>query len=147
MLSRLITVCPEDHLHQIQVRMADGQIPKDLLDGELVQGHLPRGRPQLWYKEICKWDLKALGMDLSGWGMLMSERSAWGSASWPLPIWRDPCPAGWGEEEVLKAAKSGSWTGAGHCIYLQCGRDGLSRIGLLSYTRCCSKSSIQSTLL
>ena len=31
-------------------------------------------------------------------------------------------------------------------ICLQCGRDGHPRIGLLSHTRCCSKSSIQSTL-
>ena len=62
------------------VRMADGQIPKDLLYGELVQGNLPRGRPQLQYKEICKWDLKALGMDLNRWETLTSERSAWRQA-------------------------------------------------------------------
>ena len=32
------------------------------------------------------------------------------------------------------------------CICLPCGRDCHFRIGLLSHTRCCSKSSIQSTL-
>ena len=31
-------------------------------------------------------------------------------------------------------------------IFLQCGRNGRSRIGLLSHTRCCSKTSIQSML-
>ena len=59
------------------VRMADGRIPKDLLYGELVQGSRPRGRPQLRYKDICKRDLKALGMDLNRWETLTSERSAW----------------------------------------------------------------------
>ena len=43
------------------VRMADGQVLKDLLYGELAQGKCPRRRPQLWYKDICKRDLKALG--------------------------------------------------------------------------------------
>ena len=57
--------------------MADGRVPKDLLSGELVQGNRPRGRPQLQYKDICKRDLKALGMDLNRWETLKSERSAW----------------------------------------------------------------------
>ena len=57
--------------------MADGRIPKDLLHGELVKGNCPRGRQQLQYKDICKLDLKALGMDLNRWETLTSEHSAW----------------------------------------------------------------------
>ena len=60
--------------------MADGWIPKDLLYEELVQGKHHRGRPQLRYKDICKWDLKALGLDLNRWETLTSEHSAWGQA-------------------------------------------------------------------
>ena len=57
------------------VRMADGRIPKDLLYGDLeLGGNCPRGRPQLRYKDICKRDLKALGMDLNRWETLISER-------------------------------------------------------------------------
>ena len=52
------------------------QIPKDLLYGEIVQGKC-RGKPQLLCKDICKWDLKALGKDLNRWETLTSERSAW----------------------------------------------------------------------
>uniref|UniRef100_A0A2D4JA50 Uncharacterized protein n=1 Tax=Micrurus lemniscatus lemniscatus TaxID=129467 RepID=A0A2D4JA50_MICLE len=59
------------------MRMADGRIPKDLLYGELVQGKCPRGRPQLRYKDICKRDLKALGMDINSWETLTSDCSAW----------------------------------------------------------------------
>ena len=57
--------------------MADGWIPKYLLYGEIVQGNRLRGRPQLQYKDICKQDLKALGMDLNRWETLTSEHSAW----------------------------------------------------------------------
>ena len=122
------------------VRMADGWIPKDLLYGELVQGNRPRGGPQLCYKDICKWDLKALGMDLNRWETLMSEHSAW----------RQAVHHGLSQfEETLvqqaEAKRQSRNQGAGQgtdCICLQCGRDCHSRIGLLSYTRCCSKSSI-----
>ena len=62
------------------VRMPDGRIPKDLLYGELVQGNRPRGGPQLQYNDICKWDLKASGMDLNRWETLTSEHSAWRQA-------------------------------------------------------------------
>lgn len=41
-------------------RMEDGRIPKDILYGELAAGKLPRGRPQLRYKDVCKRDMKAL---------------------------------------------------------------------------------------
>ena len=46
------------------MRMDDGRIPKDLLLGELAQGTRPTGRQQLSYKDVCKRDLKALGVDL-----------------------------------------------------------------------------------
>ena len=62
------------------VRMDHGQIPKDLLHGELTQGKRPTGRPQLRYKDACKRDLKALGIDINGWETLASERSAWKQA-------------------------------------------------------------------
>ncbi|KAJ7324817.1 hypothetical protein JRQ81_017837, partial [Phrynocephalus forsythii] len=59
------------------VRMDDSRIPKDLLYGELMQRKHPRGRQQLQYKDICKRDLKALGMDLNSWETLTSDRTVW----------------------------------------------------------------------
>ena len=45
----------------------DGQIPKDLLYGKLVQGKRPTGRPQLRFKDVCKRDLKVLNIDQNNW--------------------------------------------------------------------------------
>ena len=59
------------------VRMDYSQIPNDLLHAELTQGKHPTGRPQLRYKDVCKRDLKALGIDINGWETLASERSDW----------------------------------------------------------------------
>jgi len=36
------------------------RIPKDLLYGELATGYRDKGRPHLRYKDIYKWDMKAL---------------------------------------------------------------------------------------
>ena len=92
------------------VRMADGRIPKHLLYGELVQGNCPRGRSQLRYKEICKWDLKALGMDLNRWETLASDRSAWRQVvHHSLSQFEETLVQQ--AEAVPEAAKSGSWTG------------------------------------
>ena len=44
-------------------RMKDGLIPKDLLYGELATGKRPTGRPQLRFKDVCKRDLQALGIN------------------------------------------------------------------------------------
>ena len=126
---------------QYVVRMAEGWFPKYLLYGEWVQGNHPRERPQLCYKEICKRDLKALGMDLN-------RRSAWRQVLLHHGLSQF-------EETLVHQAKAKRQTrnqqnqGAGRgtdCICLQCWRDGHSRLGLLNHTRCYSKSSIQNTL-
>ena len=104
--------------------------------GELVQGNCPRGRPQLRYKDICKQDLKALGMGFNRWETLASEHSAW----------RQVMQHGLShfEETLVQQAKAKRKSqkqqnqGAGQgpdWICLQCGKDCHSRIGLLSHTR------------
>ena len=44
-------------------RMKDGRIPKDFLYGELATGKRLTGRPQLRFKDVCKRDHKALGIN------------------------------------------------------------------------------------
>ena len=45
-------------------RMKDGRIPKDFLYGELATGKRPTGRPQLRFKDVCKRDFQALGINI-----------------------------------------------------------------------------------
>ena len=127
------------------VRMADGQIPKDLLYGELVQGNCPRGRPQLRFKDLYKQDLKALGMDLNRWETLTSEHSAWRKAlHHGLSQFEENLVQ---QAEAKRQSRNQQNQGAGQGTdCLQCGRDCHSQICLLSHTRCCSKTSIHSML-
>ena len=54
-----------------------GRIPKDLLYGELETEKRPTGRPQLHFKDICKKDLQALGINTDSWEVTATDRDAW----------------------------------------------------------------------
>ena len=142
----MYTLLKQQRLHWLEhvMRTTDGRIPKDLLYGELVQGNHPRGRPQLRYKDICKRDLKALGMDLSRCETLTSDRSAWRQVlHHGLSHFEETLVQ---QAEAKRQSRNQANQGAGQGTdCLQCGRDCHSGIGLLSHSRCCSKSSIQST--
>ena len=58
-------------------RMEDGRIPKDLLYGKLATGKRPTGRPQLRFKDVCKRDLQALGINTDSWEVTATDRDAW----------------------------------------------------------------------
>ena len=57
-------------------RMKDGRIPKDLLYGELATGKRPTGPPQLRFKNVCKRDLQALGINTDSWEVTATDRDA-----------------------------------------------------------------------
>ncbi|XP_076067767.1 uncharacterized protein LOC143040573 [Oratosquilla oratoria] len=57
------------HVH----RMEDGHIPKDILYGELTSGGRTNGRPQLWFKNVCKRDMRALCIDVKSWKDLAAD--------------------------------------------------------------------------
>ena len=58
-------------------RKVGGRIPKDLLYGELVTGKRQTGHLQLWYRNTCKLDLKALGINTDTWKAAAADRSTW----------------------------------------------------------------------
>ena len=57
--------------------MKDGRIPKDLSYGVLATGKRPTGRPQLRFKDVCKRDLQALGINTDSWEVTATDRDAW----------------------------------------------------------------------
>ena len=58
-------------------RMEDGRIPKDILYGELATGSRSTGPPNLRYKDTCKRDLKASGIQPANVEAVTSDRIAW----------------------------------------------------------------------
>ena len=61
----LYTLLEQEHMRWLGhvTRMEDGGIPKDPSYGELATGKKPTGRPQLRFKDVCKRDLQALGIN------------------------------------------------------------------------------------
>ena len=57
-------------------RMKGGRIPKNLLYGELATVKRPTGRPQLRFKDVCKRDLQALGINTDSWEVAATDRDA-----------------------------------------------------------------------
>ena len=120
-------------------RMQDGRIPKDLLYGELAIGKRSRGRPQLRYKDVCKKDMRDLGMNIDDWEELATDRPKW-RRQLHLNLQK-------GEEELQRISeqqrenrKNRQEAPPANTTFrcAQCGRDCRSRIGLHSHSRRCS---------
>ena len=124
-------------------RMADGRIPKDLLYGQLATGTRPVGRPHLRFKDVCKRDMKSMGIGVDTWEDSASDRAHWRQAVWN-GIQRS-------EAELTKAAAErrarrkapqpasegeGSKFKCNHCQ-----RDCHSSVGLNSHMKRCSPST------
>lgn len=84
----MYTVLKQRHMCWLSrvVLMDDGQIPMDLLYGDLVQGENPTGRPQLCYKNVCKRYLKASSVDLNTWEAVDSDWLETNGADRPLQV-------------------------------------------------------------
>ena len=58
-------------------RMDDGRFPKDVLHGELATSSRPTGRLALRYKDVCKRDLRAGGVDPADLETASSDCVSW----------------------------------------------------------------------
>ncbi|XP_048583704.1 uncharacterized protein LOC125563054 [Nematostella vectensis] len=127
-------------------RMENGRIPKDLLYGELAHGSRPVGRPKLRFKDSCKRDMLAIGLDVDNWEKLAEDRSRWRSEcaaalnSGELELKREA------EERRQRRKASEIRTGSNPSqtsvlVCRSCGRTCASRIGLFSHGKKCQRSS------
>ena len=109
----------------------------ELLYGELVTGKRPTGRPQLWYKDICKRHLKALGINTNTWEAAAANRSTWKqevkkglSALFEENLAQQAEEKRSGRKTQLHADRPATTFTCGKCH-----RECHYRIGLLSHTR------------
>ena len=116
--------------------MEDGRIHKEFLFGELVTGKRPTGHPQLRYKDICKRDHKALGINTNTWEAAAADRSTWkwevhkGLSHFEENLTQEAEEKRSHRKTRLHADRPATTFTCGKC-HRECN----SRIGLLSHTR------------
>ncbi|XP_069766640.1 uncharacterized protein [Narcine bancroftii] len=120
-------------------RMEDHRLPKIVFYGELSTGHRDRGASKKRYKDCLKKSLGACHIDHHQWADLASNR-----ASWHLTVWR----AATSFEEDHRAhltdkrqRRKNPTPNPNQPIFPcnRCNRACLSRIGLVSHQRACSR--------
>ena len=119
--------------------MEDGRIPKDLLYGELATGKRPTGRLQPRFKDVCKRDLQALGINTDSWEVTATYRGTWRHTAkhWLLQ-YEETQRVNAEEKRLCKkiVCPASRPTTAFTCS--KCDRDCHSRIGLHSHNRRCT---------
>lgn len=122
-------------------RMEDHRLPKIALYGELSSGHRDRGAPKKRYKDSLKKSLGVCHIDHHQWSTLAADRQAWRyTVHQAVSSFEDSCRANLKEkrrrrkDQIASAAASDQTFDCSHC-----GRTCLSRIGLVSHQRACSR--------
>lgn len=119
-------------------RMDPGRIPKDLLYGELVEGSRPTGRPRLRYKDVCKKDMKDIGIDIQSWETLAEDRPAWRHAvKSSVKKGEDARNVALTEKRERRKNKQQQPQQPSNFVCSKCYRDCHSRVGLYSHSRRC----------
>ena len=77
-LPTVSVVIKQQRLRRVRL-MDDGRISKDLLYGEIAEAKRPIGRPKLRFKDVCKRDLKSVGVSADSWEAMVENRVAWHS--------------------------------------------------------------------
>ena len=121
----------------------DGRIPKDILYGKLTSGKRTTGRPKLRYRDVCKKDMKTLGINTESWEDAAANRAMW------ISTINKHLAVGEAKQRVnavdkrsrCKQSTSAETVPTIHKCNL-CNRDCHSHIGLYSHRqRCGSKSN------
>ena len=106
--------------------------------GELATGKRPTGRPQLRFKDVCKRDLQALGINTDSWEVTATDRDAWRhTVKVGLSQYEETQQLKAEEKRLYKkiACLANRPTTPFTCS--KCDRDCHSRIGLHSHNRRC----------
>ena len=114
---------------------------KDLLYGELATGKRPTGRPQLRFKDVCKRDLQALGINTDS-KVTAADRDGWRHIVKVGLSQYDETQRVKAEEKRLckkTVCLASRATTAFTCS--KCGSNCHSRIGLHSHNRRCTMSA------
>ena len=118
--------------------MEDGQIPKDILYGELTSGQRSTGCLQLRYKDACKRDMKALNININSWEDLTTDHTSWRSMLHKqLQTSEKKLTVVAAEKQTHKKEMAANRPETTHRCDL-CNRDCHSHIGLCSHRRYCS---------
>ena len=144
-ITSLYTILKQRHLRWLDhvSHMEDGCIPKDLLYGELSLGNRPAGRPKLRYKDVCKSDLKDLGIEVNTWESVASDRCAWRlQVKDGLSRFEESQQQKTEEKRLRRKARARSPEPSSSSTFMcnHCGRVCYSRIGLYSHSRRCSST-------
>ena len=122
-------------------RMEDNRLPKIALYGELSTGHRDRGAPKKRYKDSLKKSLDACHIDHRQWSTLAADRQDWRhTVHQAVSTFEDSRRDNLKEKRRRRKDREASAAVPDQTFDCsRCGRTCLSRIGLVSHQRACSR--------
>ncbi|XP_063614375.1 uncharacterized protein LOC134787527 [Penaeus indicus] len=122
-------------------RMEEHRLPKIALYGELSTGHRDRGAPKKRYKDSLKKSLGACQIDHRQWSTLAADRQAWcHTVHQAVASFEDSHRSNLKEKRRTRKDREASAAVPDQTFDCsRCGRTCLSRIGLVSHQRACSR--------
>ncbi|XP_037780222.1 uncharacterized protein LOC119576642 [Penaeus monodon] len=122
-------------------RMEEHRLPKIALYGELSTGQRDRGAPKKRYKDSLKKSLGACHIDHRQWSTLAADRQAWRhTVHQAVSSFEDSRRSNLKEKRRMKKDRKASAAVSDQTFDCsRCGRTCLSRIGLVSHQRACSR--------
>ncbi|XP_063595009.1 uncharacterized protein LOC134771986 [Penaeus indicus] len=125
-------------------RMEEHRLPKIVLYGELSTGHRDRGAPKKRYKDSLKKSLGACQIDHRQWSTLAADRQAWRhTVHQAVASFEDSRRSNLKEKRRTRKDREASAAVPDQTFDCsRCGRICLSRIGLVSHQRACSRRGL-----